>query len=159
MKIKEGFVLRQMCGENIVAGEGLQNINFNKLLSLNESAAYLWKEVVGKEFTQEEMADRLGISLTAYRDLEKGGTSVVHGNVIKMAELLETSTEEIVLGYRPSQMENGTLEDVRAKYGNQICTLEQRVGDLEKLVCSLEGQVASKDEIIKMLKKRLDEVE
>ena len=105
------------------------------------------------------MADRLGISLTAYRDLEKGGTSVVHGKVIKMAELLETSTEEIVLGYRPTQLESGTLEDVRAQYGNQICTLEQRVGDLEKLVCSLEGQVASKDEIIKMLKKRLDEVE
>ena len=48
-----------MCGENIVAGEGLQHINFNKLLSLNESAAYLWKELVGKEFTQEEMAELL----------------------------------------------------------------------------------------------------
>jgi hypothetical protein len=59
MKIKEGFVLRQMCGENIVAGEGLQHINFNKLLSLNESAAYLWKELMGKEFTQEEMAELL----------------------------------------------------------------------------------------------------
>ena len=59
MKIKEGFVLRQMCGENIVAGEGLQHINFNKLISLNESAAYLWQEVVGKEFTQEEMAELL----------------------------------------------------------------------------------------------------
>ena len=64
-----------------------------------------------------------------------------------------------MLGYRPSQLESGTLEDVRAQYGNQICTLEQRVGDLEKLVRSLEGQVASKDEIIKMLKKRLGEVE
>ena len=59
MKIKEGFVLRQMCGENIVSGEGLQHINFNKLLSLNESAAYLWTELVGKEFTQEEMAELL----------------------------------------------------------------------------------------------------
>ena len=59
MKIKEGFVLRQMCGENIVAGEGLQHINFNKLLSLNESAAYLWQELVGKEFTQEEMTELL----------------------------------------------------------------------------------------------------
>ena len=59
MKIKEGFVLRQMCGENIVAGEGLQHINFNKLISLNESAAYLWKELQGKEFTQEEMAELL----------------------------------------------------------------------------------------------------
>lgn len=59
MKIKEGFVLRQMCGENIVAGEGLQNINFNKLISLNESAAYLWQELVGKDFTQDEMAELL----------------------------------------------------------------------------------------------------
>ena len=59
MKIKEGFVLRQMCGENIVAGEGLQHINFNKLLSLNESAAYLWKELEGKEFTQEDLAELL----------------------------------------------------------------------------------------------------
>ena len=59
MKIKDGFVLRKMCGENIVAGEGLQHINFNKLLSLNESAAYLWQELTGKEFTVEEMAELL----------------------------------------------------------------------------------------------------
>lgn len=59
MKIKEGFVLREMCGENIVAAEGLQNINFNKLISLNSTAAFLWKELVGKEFTVEEMASLL----------------------------------------------------------------------------------------------------
>ena len=59
MKIKEGFILRQMCGENIVAAEGLQNINFNKLLSLNESAAYLWQELADKEFTLEDMAELL----------------------------------------------------------------------------------------------------
>lgn len=59
MKIKEGFVLRQMCGENIVAGEGLEHINFNKLISLNSTAAYLWQELAGKEFTIEEMAELL----------------------------------------------------------------------------------------------------
>ena len=59
MKIKTGFVLREMCGENIVAAEGLENINFNKLISLNESAAYLWKELEGKEFTIEEMTELL----------------------------------------------------------------------------------------------------
>ena len=59
MKIKKGFVLREMCGENIVAGEGLEHINFNKLISLNESAAYLWRELIGKEFTTEEMAELL----------------------------------------------------------------------------------------------------
>ena len=59
MKIKDGFVLREMCGENIVAAEGLQNINFNKLISLNSTAAFLWKELVGKEFTVEDMAQLL----------------------------------------------------------------------------------------------------
>ena len=65
MKIKKGFVLREMCGEHIVTGEGLENINFNKLISLNPTAAYLWQEVADKEFTAEEMAqlliDRYGI--------------------------------------------------------------------------------------------------
>lgn len=59
MKIKNGFVLRQMCGENIVTAEGLEHINFNKLISLNDSAAFLWEKVVGKEFTAEEMAQYL----------------------------------------------------------------------------------------------------
>ncbi len=59
MKIKKGFVLREMCGENIVAGEGLENISFNKLISLNSTAAFLWKKVADKEFTPEEMAEHL----------------------------------------------------------------------------------------------------
>lgn len=59
MKIKNGFVLREMCGENIVAGEGLEHINFNKLISLNSTAAFLWRELVGKEFTVEHMAELL----------------------------------------------------------------------------------------------------
>jgi hypothetical protein len=59
MKIKKGFVLRQMCGENIVTAEGLEHINFNKLISLNATAAFLWEKVEGKEFTTEEMAQYL----------------------------------------------------------------------------------------------------
>jgi hypothetical protein len=59
MKIKKGFVLRQMCGENIVTAEGLEHINFNKLISLNTTAAFLWGKVEGKEFTVEEMAQHL----------------------------------------------------------------------------------------------------
>ena len=59
MKIKEGFVLRQICGEYVVVGEGLAQVNFNKMLSLNESAAYLWQEVSGKEFSKEDLVKLL----------------------------------------------------------------------------------------------------
>jgi hypothetical protein len=56
MKIKDGFILREMCGENIVTAEGIENINFNKLISLNSSAAYLWENLIGKDFSVEDMA-------------------------------------------------------------------------------------------------------
>ena len=59
MKIKDGFILRQICGEYVVVGEGLAQVNFNKMLSLNETAAYLWKEVQGKEFTKDTLVDLL----------------------------------------------------------------------------------------------------
>ena len=59
MKIKEGFILRTICGEHVVVGEGLAQVNFNKMLSLNASAAYLWNEVTGKEFTVEDLTNLL----------------------------------------------------------------------------------------------------
>ena len=50
MKIKKGFVLRNVCGENIIVAEGKENIDFSKIISMNESSAYLWKNVEGKDF-------------------------------------------------------------------------------------------------------------
>ena len=44
MKQKEGFVLRTVCGENVIVGEGLGTIDFGKLISLNETAAWIWKK-------------------------------------------------------------------------------------------------------------------
>ncbi len=59
MKIKDGFTLRTMLGENIVVGEGLAQVNFNKLITLNETAAFLWKEVTGKSFSNEDLVQLL----------------------------------------------------------------------------------------------------
>ena len=110
-----------------------------------------------RKLTQEEMALQLGISITAYRDIEKGNTSILNGNLIKIASLLETPAEELVLGYRPSQIENATLQEVQAEYSGRVDTLERRIKDLEKLVASNEEIIRSKNEIIYMLKKRLGE--
>ncbi len=60
MKIKKGFVLRKVCGENVIVGEGLEAINFGKLLALNESAAWLWSEAQEMgNFSAEELTERL----------------------------------------------------------------------------------------------------
>ena len=42
-----------------MTAEGMENINFNKLISLNSTAAFLWKKVEGTEFDENTMAQYL----------------------------------------------------------------------------------------------------
>lgn len=50
MKLKKGFELRDVCGEKVIVAQGLEHIDFSKIVSLNESAALLWEKLQGKEF-------------------------------------------------------------------------------------------------------------
>ena len=59
MKLGEGFRLRDVMGQATVIGEGVGQVDFNKLITLNESAAYLWESVAGKEFDIDTLADLL----------------------------------------------------------------------------------------------------
>ena len=60
MKIKKGFALRQVCGENVIVGEGLDAINFGRMLCLNETAAWLWQKAQESgDFTVESLSDAL----------------------------------------------------------------------------------------------------
>ena len=59
MKIKEGFELREICGEKVIIAYGEQNIDFSTVIGINESAAVIWNAVVGKEFSTDDMAKAL----------------------------------------------------------------------------------------------------
>lgn len=59
MKTKNGFKLRDICGEKIVIAEGKENIDFSNIISMNESSAFLWEKLCGKEFTEEDMVKLL----------------------------------------------------------------------------------------------------
>ena len=69
MKIIEGFKMRTIAGESVVIGEGMAQINFNKLISLNQSAALLWQSVEGKEFTVEDLCNTLLENYEITRDV------------------------------------------------------------------------------------------
>lgn len=43
MKTKKGFMLRQTAGRNIVVAVGQASEEFNGLITLNETGAFLWK--------------------------------------------------------------------------------------------------------------------
>lgn len=59
MKIKKGFTLHELGDECIVIHDGLTNVNFDKLLSLNATAAYLWKTVGHEELVPDRLASML----------------------------------------------------------------------------------------------------
>lgn len=59
MKTKHGFRLRSICGENIIVAEGIENIDFSRIISMNESSAYLWQKVAETEFDEDTLTHLL----------------------------------------------------------------------------------------------------
>ena len=43
MKKKDGLVLRDVCGEKVIVAEGLGAVDCGNMISLNETAAWLWE--------------------------------------------------------------------------------------------------------------------
>ena len=83
MKVVEGFVLRPLGREFILTSETAANVNFNKMISLNQSAAYLWENIQGKDFTEEDLVRLL---LDAYEVTEDVASADVASLVRKWLE-------------------------------------------------------------------------
>ena len=58
MKIKEGYVLRQVADNWVVLPVGQNSVDFNGMLSLNESGVLLWK-ALEQGGDRETLADAL----------------------------------------------------------------------------------------------------
>ena len=59
MKIRKGYTLRSLGKEFILVPEGLEAVDFTRMISMNESAAFLWKSLEDKEFDNETMIQLL----------------------------------------------------------------------------------------------------
>lgn len=60
MRIKKGFEMRQVCGEYVIVAFGEENIDFSKVINLNESAAIMWKAAeASSDFSAQTLADAL----------------------------------------------------------------------------------------------------
>lgn len=59
MKTRKGYTLRDLGSEYILVAEGLEAVDFTRMISMNASAAFLWKEVEGKDFDVNMLADLL----------------------------------------------------------------------------------------------------
>ena len=60
MKVIPGFALRPLGNEYLLIAESVELVNFNAMITLNESAAYLWRNVADKDsFDEQTLADLL----------------------------------------------------------------------------------------------------
>ena len=116
MKIKNGFELRNICGENIIISHGKENINFTKIISLNESAALIWNQLADKDFSIDDMVH----ILTSEYEVDENDLSgkhiadeiglpheIAHGS-LRLSLGMENTEEEVetVLNELPKIVEN-----------------------------------------------------
>ena len=87
MKIKEGYILRKIAGEDVVIPIGGNIANFNGVIRLNESAAFLWKKVqeeVDKEYLINSLIEEYEIDLElATNDVDSFISTLVEHQAIE----------------------------------------------------------------------------
>lgn len=59
MRIKEGFILREVADSYVVVAVGAASINFKGVIKINESAAMLWKAMEEGDKSVEDLVELL----------------------------------------------------------------------------------------------------
>lgn len=74
MKIKEGFLLRKVAGSNVVVPIGQATLDFNGMMSLNDTGTFLFEKLIegtSKENLIEDLITEYGIDRElAVKDVE-----------------------------------------------------------------------------------------
>ena len=81
MKLKEGFVLREVAGQTVVLPTG-SDLNLNMMISLNDTGKFLWSLL---ESDREE-ADLVSALLAEYDVDEQTAKSAVASFIAKLNE-------------------------------------------------------------------------
>lgn len=58
MKIKDGFILRQVGGQNVVVAVGTASQSFSGIIRLNETGTFIWRQLATDK-TEDELCTAL----------------------------------------------------------------------------------------------------
>lgn len=87
MIIKQGFMLREVAGNFVVVAIGEASKKFNGVINLNESGAFLWKQLT-KEVTKEQLLEALLNEYDVSEEIAKKDIEMFV-NKLKEADILE----------------------------------------------------------------------
>ena len=83
MKIKNGFVLREVGGESVVVPVGEMSKAFHGMINVNETGVFLWKF-----FSEDHSIDEAVAALLKEYDVEE---SIAREDVEKFVETIENN--------------------------------------------------------------------
>ncbi|AIL47080.1 PqqD family protein [Elizabethkingia anophelis] len=79
MKLREDLMLRHLGDEYVIIDPEQDMVDMSKVYTLNETAAFLWKELQGKEFNVETVTEvLLNYYNVEYAVAEKDAQRLVH---------------------------------------------------------------------------------
>ncbi len=82
MKIKDGFLIREVAGQTVIIPDGEKNVEFTGMIKLNETGKLIW-EAVTKGDSQEDIATKIAGEYGITKDKALGD---VQSFVMKMKE-------------------------------------------------------------------------
>lgn len=75
MKTKKGFMLRKVADKNVVVPIGQASVDFNGIINLNDTGAFLWN-ILSKGCTYDELLSSLLSEYDVNEDIAKSDIDV-----------------------------------------------------------------------------------
>lgn len=127
----------------------------------------LKKARISSGLTQSEMAERIGISVTAYQKIESGRTRILNPNFSKCADILGVSLSELVNGFVAVRDAEAVIADVRESYGfkmrvqetgylNELQSKDREIGRLQEIIKDKQETIATQKLLIEQLMSRFE---
>jgi len=112
-------------------------------------------------YTQESMASKIGMSTNSYSQIERGKTVLVSNRLFDIAKALNTTPEELILGYSASKEDlSDKIAAIEIMYKEKIAKAESENKitqvELEAEIQRLRATLESKESIIGVLKESLN---
>jgi transcriptional regulator with XRE-family HTH domain len=108
---------------------------------------------VSKSLSQENIANELNLSVSAYSNIERGKTEISVSRIYHIAKILKTSPAYLL----NINSEAGELNEPATQYGSvqkQLNELTQKISDFQRIVLVQKKEINYLEEIINLLKKK-----
>ena len=117
---------------------------------------------IEQHITQANMAERMGLSVVAYSNFERGVTRTTQDRVELAAEILGLSFRKLVSGYGTEE-EDMSLNEIKSGFENELREKDREIKDLklklktaEELIASHEHTIEVLEQIRRMYERQLD---